>query len=434
MTKGLLAWVLLGALTPGLRAAEVVTNAAGFAFPTLQAGAGARAIALGSTYVGIDEGSASLLWNPAGLGTLMDPEIAEHHNAALMGQTQDIAVLGLPLGRGNGLGISLDYENDGTFNARDINGADLGEYTAYAYGGSLGWGVNVMEGLSLGVAVKFNQENLAGTDLNAFAGDLGALWNISPWFTLGAAYTNFGPNVNGFQLDQALSAGFSSYFYRGEDSRWLAALSSELQKDGNSSLHFGLENTIFKMFSLRGGYAFSTSGLNSNGSDLMGWTFGAGIVIRDVAVDYAYVPLSTLGAMQRISITYNFGCHCLDAPVTTLVPNETMIVLNDDDFERSATGNGREQLTKEAQEHLYQALTQVTGVLGAALKVTGESSALKHSGIAGDKAQLIAVGQMRIQVVTAYVQQEMPRASVTGELIAGSEKDTSASLFEVEVH
>ncbi|HTB22151.1 MAG TPA: PorV/PorQ family protein [bacterium] len=305
MTKHLLAFILLGALAPGLRAAEDVTAAAGFAFPSIQDGAGARAIALGSTYVGIDEGSTALLWNPAGLGALSEPEIAENHNSAILGSTQDIAVVALPIGEENGLGLSLNYENDGTFDGRDSSGDETGSYSADAYGGSLGWGAGVGGGLYLGLDLKYEQESLGGTDLDSFAGDFGALWNFSPLFSLGAAYDNVGPAVKGWQMDRGLNVGLSSHFYDSDSSQWLAAVSGQCLSDGDSSLHFGIEDTLYTLLSLRVGYAYSAS--NSDYSDLLGWTFGIGLAIHRVSLDYAYVPLSDLGSMQRVSLSYAFG-------------------------------------------------------------------------------------------------------------------------------
>lgn len=431
MTKHLLAWVFLGALANGLHGAENVTAAAGFAFPSIQDGGGARAIALGSAFVGIAEGSASLLWNPAGLGTLQDPEIALHHNAALVGSTQDIAVLGLPLGDNNGLGISLNYENDGTFDGRDLNGIDTGNYAARAFGGSVGWGIGLADGLNLGLSVKAEHEDLADTGLDAVSGDLGVLWNVAPALTLGAAYTNLGPSVNGWQLDQGLSIGMSSYFLRSDGNVWLAALSEQTLTAGETTVHLGLEDTLFSALSLRAGYAFSASNADADTSNLLGWTFGVGVLFRRMNIDYAYVPMSDLGATQRVSLSYQFGCHCLQVPLSAFIPNETLLSLNDDDFEEAAAPAHGEELTRPAKEHLYQALTQVSGVTGAVLKVSGESNALRHPGGAGNSAELRALGDSRAALVRAYVKKEMPRARVFSGLTQGSEKDTSASLFEL---
>jgi len=308
MTKRVLIFLLLGVVFPAsLRAAEDLLSAAGFAFPSIQEGASARALAMGSTYVGIAEGSASLLWNPAGLATLQDPEIALHHESGLVGATQEIAVLGVPLGNGNGLGLSVNYEDDGTFDGHDATGAGTGDYSARTYGASLGWGFRAPLGFSLGLALKANRQELANTDLNAFAGDAGILWSRSPLLTVGAAYTNLGPDVDGSQLAQGFQAGVSSYVGKGGDYQWLFALSGEALTRGANSVHLGVEHTLYQLLALRAGYAFDVPDPTTTG-DLQGWTFGGGIIIqRDLSIDYAFVPLAGLGNTQRVSLTYDFG-------------------------------------------------------------------------------------------------------------------------------
>ena len=143
--------------------------------------------------------------------------------------------------------------------------------------------------------------------------------------------------------------------------------------------------------------------------------------------------MSDLGATQRVSLTYDFGCRCLNAPVATLIPDETIVVLNDQDFGNAATGNGKEELTKEAQSHLYQALTEISGVKGASLRVNGESSRLRHPDTTGNGPELRQLGDSRSEIVCAYIRGEMPRARVNSGLTRGEEKDASASLFEVVV-
>jgi hypothetical protein len=305
MMKVLLVCIVLSLLSRGLGAAEDLRNAAGLAFPSVQEGGSARAIAMGSTYVGVDEGSASLLWNPAGLGTLLYPELSLHHSSALLGAFRETAVLGLPMGYGNGFGLSLNYEDNGAFDGRDASGAESSGYAARAYGGSLGWGIGGPAGIFAGLALKMNHQDLAGSPGDAIAGDFGILWNIHPQLSLGAAYTNLGPEVHGYLLDQGLRVGLSYYIENGDNHEWLVAVSEESITHGDSSLHFGVEHTLYKLLALRGGYAFGLGDTVQQG--LLGWTFGGGILIRSFRVDYAYVPLGELGATQRISLTYVFG-------------------------------------------------------------------------------------------------------------------------------
>ncbi len=319
MTKRLLAWTLLGLMAHGtLQASEDLIAASAFAFPSVEQAASARAIALGSTYVGIAEGSAALMWNPAGLAGLTRPEISLHHNSAILDAIQEYAILGLPLGCGNALALSLNYEDNGVFEGRDANGAVTSDYSARAYGVGLGWGVALGGDISVGLGAKFNNRDLAGTSTGAFAGDLGILWSPSPLFTLGAAYTNIGLEVQSRQLAQAVRVGVSSMIDKGTDTQWLFALSGESLTNGEQSVHLGAELTLYKFLALRGGYGSNVP--NPVAENLLGWTFGGGIILEDIAIDYAYVPLSDLGNMQRLSLTYAFGKTCSAPPVATPVP------------------------------------------------------------------------------------------------------------------
>jgi hypothetical protein len=310
MTKRIIALAALALMAQPLISAPVIYPGADLVFPSIQEGASARAIAMGSTYVGVAEGSAALLWNPAGLGTMAAPEIAWHHNAGLAGSAQDIAVLGLPLGPWSGLGVAVNYQDDGTFVGRDSGGAVTGDYSARTYGAALGWGAGLPGDLYAGLALKANHQDLAGTNLDAVAGDLGLLWKPSPHFSLGAAYTNLGPDVQGRHLAQGLRVGLSSYLMRDEDFQWLLAVSGEAASYGGNSLNVGLEHTLYKFLALRAGYGLDPAyGANSGSDSIVGWTFGVGLILGSLSVDYAYVPLTDLGTMQRLSLTYAFGGH-----------------------------------------------------------------------------------------------------------------------------
>ena len=336
MTKFILGLIFCIAFSAGLSAAETVFVASESAFPSVQEGGGARAIALGSTYVGIAEGSASLLWNPAGLASLYTPEISLNHTSALLGADQEIAIVGIPVGQRQGLGISLLYEDNGSFDGRDANGVATGGYSAQAYGASLGWGLHGPDGLSLGATLKADRQDLAGSALNAVAGDLGLLWDYFPNLTLGAAYTNLGPRVGDRELSQGLRVGISSYIQQETNHEWLFALSEESLTYGASSLHAGIEFTLNNFFSLRAGYSHQLSRVAPEG--MPGWSFGGGVILSDFCVDYAIVPLDELGNMQRLSLTYAFGTrssapsHVKQRSATKLgyVPGGRYVVQNGD--------------------------------------------------------------------------------------------------------
>jgi hypothetical protein len=453
MTKRWLALIFFGSLWQGsLSAAESVQSAAGFAFPSAQEGGGARAIALGSTYVGIAEGSASLLWNPAGLGNLNCPELALHHDSELVGAFQEIAVLGMPLGNGNGLGVSLNYEDLGSFQGRDASGAATGTYGDQLYGASLGWGMAVPGGLSLGVAIKANQEQLAGSSTSAFAGDLGLLWSPVSCVSLGAAYTNLGPAVDGEMLAQGLRLGVSSYIAKGSDFQWLLAMSGETLTQGADSLHFGLESTMHQFLALRAGYSFEfTNGNTSTDTtNMLGWTFGGGILLNDFCLDYAFVPMSDLGNTQRVSLTYKFSAGCISCPPVAPAPAEhsalpvepkveavapasknLVILLSDKDFTRVVPHGEEEALSPDAIIQLHGALAQVSGVAGASIVVNGNTALMLHPYGTKNGQELREIGDRRSKLVSEYFQRKMPGAKLSSIVEDGTAEGTPVRIFQV---
>ena len=284
--------------------ADNLTSVANQTMPLMQEGATARAVAMGYTYVGVAEGSAALFWNPAGLSGLKVPETALHHNFGLGNSIQEIGVFGCPAGEWGGFAGSLSYVFNGFFLGYDAQGNKTGLYSAGDVGGSLGWGKQWMPGLSLGAAVKFNQQNLASQSYSIFAADLGLLWNPVSTLQFGAAYTNLGEQVADSFLASGFRMGASYTFDVGKDDQFLLAVSSELQTGGISRLNVGGEDTLFHFLALSAGYQANLTDPGLAG--LTGLTAGAGIRAEHFLLDYAFVPYGGLGSTHRLSLTYQF--------------------------------------------------------------------------------------------------------------------------------
>lgn len=466
MMKRILALLFLGAAPFGLRAAEAVTAAAGFAFPSVQQGGSARAIALGSTYVGIAEGSASLLWNPAGLGTLLCPEIAIHHNSAILDAIQEIAILGLPIGLGNGLGLSVNYEDNGSFDGRDSLGAVTSPYGARAFGGSLGWGFGGPAGIYMGVALKANHRDLAGTPSDSFTGDLGALWQILPQLNLGAAYTNLGPEVNNRQLAQGFRIGLSGYLGKGTANQTMAALSGESLTFGDQSVHLGLEQTFEQFLALRAGYAHNIQGPASQG--VLGWTFGGGILYKSLTLDYAFVPLADLGNMQRVSLTYAFKDHCCTTATATAtpspaatasrtpsstptqtptsvatpaakaaLPSEYAVMFNDKEFwythPSSNVEDESEALTDAGRQRLDEALKHLAENPGTSLRIFGKTKVMPDKD-EPQEAEAKEIGVRRSVLVHDYLVKHAPASRKVQAIVTkGTNTLAAEGVYQVVV-
>lgn len=301
-----LSWALAGLITGHAFAAENVLSVASQAQPLVQSGGTARAMAMGSAYVGVAEGSSSLLWNPAGLGRLKTRELAIHHNSGLGDTVQEIGVFGLPMAGLGGFAASINYVNSGTFDARDSSGNLTGSYGASNIGASVGWGREWFTGLDLGVTLKANQLSLADQGYFSVAADLGALWSSPiPGLKAGLAYSNIGTSVAGRTLASGLKLGASYGLGINADNQLLLAASTEVQQAGISRLQLGAEDMLYNVLALRAGYQLNLT--NPDLSGLTGLTAGFGFQIRQFMIDYAYLPFGELGSSHRFSVTFDFG-------------------------------------------------------------------------------------------------------------------------------
>jgi len=282
-----------------------VNSVAGLANPLENAGGGARALAMGSAFVGVADDSSTMLWNPAGLSVLQNAEIALHHNSWLAGISQETVVLGVPVAGLGGFGLSVNYVNYGTFAGYDDTGARVGDYSASRFGVGLGWGKEVMKDLSAGISLKESMQTFASSNYSDVSADLGVLWSPAKNWRLGAAYSNLGTGVAGYSSASVLRAGGSYRVDFDKTNQMLFAASGALEPQGVNRLQVGVEETAFSALAFRLGYQANLADNQIQG--MAGLTAGAGFSYKGLMLDYAYLPFGDLGAAQRISLTYQFG-------------------------------------------------------------------------------------------------------------------------------
>jgi len=300
--KGLAAAGVLAALAGRAQATETLEAVGKLAMPAIQQAGTARVSAMDATWVGVAEGSAALQANPAGLGALAGAEAGWHHASRLGGAVAETVLVGLPVGALGGLGVSVDYLDNGSFDGMDSTGNLTGTYRAGAVGGSLGWGSPVVAGVFVGAAVRGVQQTLADSTYTAVAGDIGVLWKGMPNLTVGAAATNLGASGSGNSLASSLRAGASYTLDVGAINRVLGAAAVEIQPGGVQRVDVGAEDTLFSRLAVRAGYRLNLATTKVTG--LTGLTAGLGVTFGALTLDYAYLPYGELGNSQRVSLTY----------------------------------------------------------------------------------------------------------------------------------
>ena len=376
---------------------------ASLAMPLTQEGGTARAMSMGSAVISVPQGSASLFWNPAGLGRMGEcMELGLHHNSGLGDSIQETIVLGLPMGNLGAFAASFNYMNNGIFEGRDSAGNLTGTYTAGDMGESIGWGKEFFEGISLGAAIKYNQQTLAGTVYSATAMDLGVIWNAASRLNLGLTYSNLGTKVANSTLDSGMRLGASYELEEG----LLLAISSELKAEGGfEGVQVGVEGYVNPRLALRGGYVVNFT--NSKLEGLTGVTAGLGLqIVKNLTFDYAYLPFGELGISQRVSLTYKFSC-----PEEGVILAK-LIVLEDTHFEY-----GTDTLTKAGVKIVIGNTQILQDNPEAKIRIAGYASAsgteeynqklsekranavkeilIKEGGIAPERLTTIGYGEMR---------------------------------------
>ncbi|OGS27565.1 MAG: hypothetical protein A2297_00100 [Elusimicrobia bacterium RIFOXYB2_FULL_48_7] len=346
---------------------------------------------------------------------------------------------------------SFNYMNNGIFEGRDSAGNLTGSYTAGDLGGSIGWGREFFTDISLGAAIKYNQQTLAGTAYSATAMDLGVLWSATSRLNLGLTYSNLGTKVANSTLDSGMRLGASYELEKG----LLLAISSELKAEGGfESAQVGVESYVHPRLAIRGGYVLNFTDSQLEG--LTGVTAGIGVqIVKNLTFDYGYLPYGELGVSQRVSLTYKFGCpeEAKPAPVAEVKPEpvpapkppepivvetkviilekEKIVILEDGHFEFDSVA-----LTKTGVKAVTENIQILKDNPEAKIRVAGYTSAsgtdeynqklserratavkeilIKEGGIAAERIATIGYGEKRpaeFEATPAILHTEAARAN-----------------------
>jgi hypothetical protein len=224
--------------------AQAVTSTAGLVTPLSSLGASARADALGDALTGLADDPSALFYNSAGLSQLKAASLSINHNSYLANSFEETLLFGLPAGGLGGFGAALQYVSWGGLDERDANGVSLGTFADSDVAFSVGWGLPVVRGFSLGVALHGIQQKIVDSLYTGLSGDLGLLWAPTTNFRLGATYTGLGTAQAGFTPAQDLHLGASALLGLGNGTNFLPVASGDWQPSGVSRLQGGLEGPL----------------------------------------------------------------------------------------------------------------------------------------------------------------------------------------------
>lgn len=269
----------------------------------------ARTAALSGAAVALADDDATLInHNPAGIGGVERKQFSFTHNEWVTGIKLESLSYAHPVTEDFTIGAAVNYLHTDSVGSTDGLGADTGSSFSLNDGvATIGAANRFGEYFLLGAAVKGIRQSMDSRSAMAIAGDAGAILKFQ-YFSLGAAVTNFGSGIKLYEqsspLPQTLKGGLTILPVRS------LLLSGQADKavDSNVILRGAVEYSFRGIivpddrYSLRAGYR---NGSSENTGP--GFSFGAGMRIKALGIDYSFVPMGDLGAANRISISFAFG-------------------------------------------------------------------------------------------------------------------------------
>lgn len=179
--------------------AQTVSKAGTVAADFLQIGVGARAMALGGSFVAAADDASALYWNPAGLAHIEGGEAMAVHSRWLADVSFDYLGAALQLGPLGTLGVSVTMLSVPEMLVRTEDRPEgTGErFDAADLAIGLSYGRAITDRFAIGATGKFIQQRIWHSSAVGFAVDLGVQFRTDFFggLTLGAAIYNFGTDM-----------------------------------------------------------------------------------------------------------------------------------------------------------------------------------------------------------------------------------------------
>jgi hypothetical protein len=284
--------------------AQVNSNSS-VAFPLMGLGIGSRSIGMGESYTAVADDFSAIHYNPAGLGTIWQPQLFLNHESYLASGFFETAGFVDPLKAGT-LAFGLSYINYGSIDQRDSSGNLNGNYDPFDMDLRGGFGFLLGPDLYAGISSEWIRQQITSSVYTALVWNGGLLLKATPSLSFGLDVQNLGiDNINDALPTQIALGGAYRLSLAPKDSQVLlfsvgGNFSFESVSRLNAGVEFGLQNNYF----LRAGYLYN---LQDQG---LGWqqglSFGAGIKISSFRLDYSFTFQGDLGNTQTLALTAYF--------------------------------------------------------------------------------------------------------------------------------
>lgn len=292
----------------------------------LKIAVGARATALGESFVAVANDPSAIYWNPAGLASLQRPELAISHVEWPADVKYEHLAYVLPVRRLGGsvafqLGV-LSTEIDETTELQPFGTGRSFFYSDMVMGAA--YARRWTDKLLVGAGLKYLREDL-GSDVDGPTSSA-VLFDVGSIYYLGYGSVRIATSLSNFG-SQLRPAGDYVSPYTGETFAYTAydsptmfryglafeaierasqrltySLEIDQPADNQQIIKSGLEWSYKRMFALRSGYNFNADALRYSA----GAGFAGGFGNLQGELDYAYTDGQALGAVHRVTFGVRF--------------------------------------------------------------------------------------------------------------------------------
>lgn len=292
----------------------------------LKISVGARATAIGESFVAVANDPSAIYWNPAGLASLLRSEVSLSHvewpgdiQYEHLTYVQPVRQLGGSVAFQLGV---LSTEIDETTELRPFGTGRSFYYSDFVVGGA--YARRWTDKLLVGAGMKYVREDLGsdvgGPTTNALMFDVGSIYYLGLGSVrIAVSLTNFGAEMKpGGQFVSPVTGEVRAYdgadpptvFRYGlafepvenEQQRLTASLEINQPADNAQVIKSGFEWQWQRGLALRTGYNF--------GADELNFSAGAGLFANwadsRFNLDYAYTDGGFLGSINRLSLGWRF--------------------------------------------------------------------------------------------------------------------------------
>ncbi|HEV2672557.1 MAG TPA: hypothetical protein VGU74_15795 [Gemmatimonadales bacterium] len=260
-----------------------------------------RAAAMGGAGAALVGDAGAMFANPAGIATIRHLGIEGSYEPYLEGTAISSAAMALRVTRFTlGFGAqALDYGTEAEIVPDPSTGGRRGMATGasfHPYEALAATSLVYRGGFAaLGVTAKYDRQEIGAETSDAWAGDIGMAIAVFDIMALGVSVQNLGGDLgSGALLPRRTRAGLTLNYTDPQGTyRLLTTLEGVWTRDQSAVLIQGVEaGVVASGVGLVGRVGYATRPAVTDASN---WTFGGGVVLGRLAMDYAYRSYDVLG-------------------------------------------------------------------------------------------------------------------------------------------